>query len=96
MANQYTIGATVKMTATFKNASSVNTDPTTVTCIVKTPAGVETTYTYALTTVDKDATGIYSKTITTAENGTYQYYFKGTGTVADAGRGFFLVMDEFA
>lgn len=96
MANQYTIGATVKMTATFRNTAGAVTDPTTVTCIVKTPAGVETTYTYALTTVDKDSTGIYSKTITTAENGLYQYYFKGTGTVADAARGHFLVMDEWA
>lgn len=96
MANQYTIGATIKMTATFRNASAAVTDPTTVTCIIKTPAGVETTYTWALSTVTKDSTGVFSKTITVDENGTYQYYFKGTGTVADAARGHFLVVDEFA
>lgn len=96
MANTYVVGATVEMTATFRNASDALTDPTTITCIIQTPDGVETTYTYALGTVTKDSTGVYSKLLTTAQDGTHQYYFKGTGAVATAARGYFLVLDEFA
>lgn len=96
MSNTYVIGATVKMTATFRNASDELADPTTVTCIIQMPDNVETTYTYDQDTVTKDSTGVYSKTITVTQGGTYQFYFRGTGTVATAARDYFLVLSEFA
>ena len=81
--NEYTIGTAVKMTSTF-TVSSTNTDPTTVTLQVTDPSGNTDTYTYAGGTVDKDAAGIYSKTITPDEAGYWKYRFVGTGAVVAA------------
>lgn len=96
MANVYKIGKTVKMTAVFRNAARQVADPTTVTLIVKKPDGTETTYTYALGTVTKESTGVYSKSITTDAEGTWQYYFQGTGAVPDADRDYFQVVGKFS
>ena len=46
MANTYDVGDQVRVSAVFKNAAGTDTDPTAVTCKVKTPAGAITTYTY--------------------------------------------------
>jgi hypothetical protein len=77
--NSYNLGTAVKVSCTF-TVSSTNTDPTTISLTVTSPSGVATTYTYAGGTVDKDATGVYSKTITPDARGLWKYAFTGTGT----------------
>jgi hypothetical protein len=76
--SSYQMGMAVKMSCTF-TVSSTNTDPTTVTLEITDPNGTQTDYTYAGGTVDKDATGIYSKTITPNLAGYWKYRFVGTG-----------------
>lgn len=82
MANTYAKNKYVKITGTF-SVSSVNTDPTTITLNVMTPAGVSTAYTYALSQVTKSATGIYYKNVQLTSSGNWTYNWVGTGTVAD-------------
>lgn len=79
--NTYTKGQTVRMTGTFK-VGGVATDPTTVSLTVETPAGTQTTYTYALGTVTKSATGIYYKDVALSVAGEWCYGWTGTGTAA--------------
>lgn len=77
--NTYDKGDKVRVQATF-TVSDVNTDPTTVTLKVKNPAGVTSTYTYALAEITKSATGIYYKDLSVDDDGIYHYRFEGTGT----------------
>jgi hypothetical protein len=84
MANSYAKGDTIRMSGAF-TVSSVATDPTTVTLVIETPAGVETTYTYALSQVTKASTGSYYKDIALTESGYYKYRWTGTGAVATVG-----------
>lgn len=62
-------------------ATNVLTDPTTVTVKIKTPSGVTTTYTYAGSTVTRDGTGRYSRTISLTEAGKWEWQVEATGTV---------------
>lgn len=77
----YLEGSTVKLEATFE-VNNVKTDPTTVTLKVLSPAGVTSTYTYALGQVTKSATGVYYKYVTLDAPGRLVYRFIGTGTAA--------------
>lgn len=81
--NEYYIGQTVRITATFK-VSGVETDPTTVTLIVKSPSGVTTTYTYSLAELERVSAGVYYKDISISAAGRWHYGWVGTGTVAAA------------
>ena len=81
----YLEGSTVRVQATFV-VGGVNTDPTTVTLKVKSPAGVTTTYTYAGATVTKSATGIYYKDLgPTILDVPGKWYYRWIGTGAAAG-----------
>lgn len=73
-------GDTIRLKATF-SVLDVNTDPTTVSLTVQSPAGVETTYTYAAS-ITKQATGIYYKDVALSEAGYWTYEWTGTGAVA--------------
>ena len=80
----YLEGSTVRVQVTFV-VGGVNTDPTTVTLKVKSPAGVTTTYTYALSQVSKSATGVNSKDLGPSiidAPGAWGYRWIGTGTAA--------------
>lgn len=81
--NSYQMGNAVKVSCTFQ-VSSTDTDPTAVTLEVTDPSGNTDTYTYAGGTVDKDATGQYSKTFTPDEAGYWKYRWVGTGAVIAA------------
>ena len=76
--NEYFINQTVRITATFK-AGGVETDPTTITLTVKNPAGVETTYTYALSELTKTADGVFYKDVLLNKLGRWVYEWVGTG-----------------
>lgn len=81
MADNLHVGDALQLKCTF-TVSAVNTDPTTVTLEVKDPSGNTDTYTYAGSTITKDAVGVYSKTISFDEAGWWTYEWTGTGTVA--------------
>lgn len=80
------------LTNTFSVAGSA-TDPTTVALTVTTPAGVATTYTYALAEITKSGTGVYTKDIACTEAGVWLYLWVGTGTASDAVAGTWVVHD---
>ncbi len=88
--NEYDIGDTVTVRATF-TVDSTNTDPTTVTLAVTDPSGNVDTYTYAASQITKDATGKYSKGISVDEPGEWIYTFTGTGTATAVGTKRFAV-----
>lgn len=72
-------GATISVTF---SVGGVLTDPTTVTLKVKSPAGVTTTYTYAMGEITRTGAGAYKKTLLASAlaEGRTVYRFLGTGT----------------
>ena len=91
MANNYHVNQTVRITGTFKVGSAV-TDPTTVTLKIKTPAGVISSYTYALAEVTKSGTGVYYKDVSLTASGNWYNRWEGTGTVAAADEEYLTVL----
>lgn len=90
--NSYDKGDLVRVTGTFTNASDAATDPTTVTCKVKTPAGVTTTYLYGTdAALVKDSTGVYHLDITASTSGQWWYRWEGTGAVEQADEDTFII-----
>lgn len=65
----------------FSNTAGAATDPSTVSLIVRDPAGTETTYTYAGGTVSKASTGSYYKDLQLTQAGLWSYRWIGTGAV---------------
>lgn len=90
MATRYVVDDTVVLTNTF-NVGGTATDPTTITLEVTDPSGTPDTYTYGGGTITKTATGVYTKTITVDQRGTWTYRWTGTGTAADVEDGSFEV-----
>ena len=93
MANSYAKGDTIRISGAF-TVSSVATDPTTVTLVIETPAGVETTYTYAAAQITKASTGNYYKDIVLSESGYWKYRWTGTGTVATVDDDVYIYVKE--
>lgn len=72
--------------ATVSNTFAVAgtpTDPTTVTLVVTSPTNVENIYTYAAAEITRTGTGAYTKDVTSDEDGTWQYKWRGTGPATD-------------
>lgn len=87
------LGDSVTLTMTF-SVGGVNTDPTTVSLELKTPAGSTTTYTYAGAQITKTATGIYTKTLGASilsTAGRWYYSWIGTGSAEGAEQGKIIV-----
>lgn len=86
--NSYDIGDLVQVTATFKNAAGAPTDPTTVACEVRDPAGNTTT-----PPTSKASTGVYTANVdlTAAKAGVWWYRFVGTGACQAAEEASFYV-----
>jgi hypothetical protein len=80
----YQRGDLVRITCTFTNLSTVNTDPTTVTLSVLPPSGTLATYTYAGGDITKSATGIFYYDLSLTAVGVWKYRWVGTGTVVTA------------
>jgi len=89
----YDVGDVVRVSCTFSTAD-VLTDPTTITLCVKTPNGTIHEYTYAAGTVLKGAPGVFYKDVSIDASGTWTYRWVGTGTVATAEEGQFLVRNQ--
>jgi hypothetical protein len=90
----YDIGDVVRVTCTFTNGAGANTDPTTVTLKVKTPALVTTSYTWAGGTVTRSAAGIFYKDISLTMSGEWFYRFEGTGAVESADESNLIVVSS--
>jgi hypothetical protein len=84
--NNYLSGASVKLTSEFRTENTL-TNPTTIKCKVKTPAGNVTTYVYGTDAIlERDSTGLYHIVIHLNAVGEWFYRFEGTGaceTVAE-------------
>ncbi len=78
----YNVGDMRRLTATC-TVSGTNTDPTTLTLVVKTPSGTATSYTYSGAQLTKSATGIYYYDLSFTEAGRWKYQWKATGAVKD-------------
>ena len=78
--NIYIQGATVKLSAHF-SVNKISQDPTTITLRVKSPLDKTTVYTYALSQLTKEGTGIYYRNVKMDIPGLWHYRFEGTGAV---------------
>lgn len=81
------------LTKTFQVAG-VNTDPTTVSCVITDPAGVSTTHTYlgaAPADIAKQGTGIYQLQIGSTIVGLWAFVWIGTGNASDVDPGTWTV-----
>ena len=76
----------------FKDASGVNTNPTTTTLAVVEPDGVKTTYTYGVDgALTNSAAGKFSITLIGTKVGRHEWRWAGTGAVTAADTGVFYV-----
>lgn len=75
-----------KLTNTFK-VDGVATDPTTVSLIITTPTGTETTYTWAASEITRTSAGVFTKNIACTEDGTWTFQWVGTGAASDTETG---------
>lgn len=94
--NSYPLGNLIRVSASFAIAG-VATDPTAVTCKVRTPAGTITTYTYGTdAALVRDDIGIYHVDVTASSAGIWDYRFAGTGAcVAATEAEFFIEPSDF-
>lgn len=95
--DSYDKGDLARSSNTFKNASDVVTNPTTVTVKVEDPSGNESSYVYGTDSeVVRDSTGVYHIDITTDEVGTWVVRWVGTGAVAQVDEDpFFVKLSDF-
>ena len=86
MANTYSVGQQVRLTATFRNASDALTDPTTVTAkIIHIDDKTVDTYVYGTDAeLVRSSLGVYYVDYTFDESGGWAYTFIGTGAVVTA------------
>ena len=90
--------ATIK--AVFVNSSGVNTDPTTVSCVVTDPSGNQVTHTYngaSPADITRTGAGSYQLQVPASPqvagvDGLWGYVFIGTGTVTDVQPGTWRVL----
>lgn len=93
-------GTVITLTAGTTYSHGINTevwelaDPTTVTLSVKDPADTVTSYTYAAAEVTRESLGRFYRDISLNQEGTYQWWWVGTGTVETADDGQFYVSDS--
>jgi hypothetical protein len=82
----YQIGDQPRLTAQFVSDESGALDPTTVVCKIRTPAGVETAYTYGVDPeVVRDSAGAYHFDLLLTEALTWWHRWTGTGLLVAAG-----------
>lgn len=91
MTTRYTVGAQIVLQGTFSLSTGV-VDPTDARVDVVSPSEVTTTYTYALSQVQRVSTGIYTYTVnTTGQPGRWQYRWWSPTPNGAANQGDFIV-----
>jgi hypothetical protein len=90
MPNSYWPGQLISLDAAFLTNGTTATDPTTITLIVRNPAGVETSYTAGFS---HPTTGnyAYNYDLTNALSGIWWYRYVGTGSAQAANENSFWV-----
>jgi hypothetical protein len=92
---RYVLGEPVGLTAEFRDANGVLTNPGAVTFLVKRPDGTEDTYTSASTpAVSNPSAGSFALALTYAELpavGVYRYRAEGTSPASGVSEGDFAV-----
>ena len=86
------IGDTARLSTTFTVAGTP-TDPTTVTLVVTTPAGVATTYTYGAGEVTRASAGAFYRDVALGAAGIWTWRWVGTGAAAGVDEGTLTVED---
>jgi hypothetical protein len=77
--------------------ADVDTDPTTITFVMREPDGLETTYVHGTDAeLVKDSVGNYHVDWPVAKEGRHFYTWIGTGTAAEAGQGEFEALNRKA
>lgn len=90
--NVYQKGDLARCSAAFRNDAGALIDPTAVTFVFTTPAGVTTTYTYGVDSqLVKDSTGNYHVDLSASARGLWLYRWVSTGTGQAAENGQFVV-----
>jgi len=93
----YDIGDSLRIQASFYNASTVLTDPTAVSVRIKTGDRTTTTYVYGVDAeVIKSAVGVYYIDVTVDSSGTWRFRWTGTGAIVQAEEGVFDVRRQRA
>lgn len=88
------VGRQVRLPANFSRDGS-DVDPTTVTLKLRSPCGVETTYTYADDDITRTSAGDYYIDVTPTEGGRWWYRWETTGTdTTDASEGNFVAQES--
>lgn len=82
----YLVTTKIRITATFRDLAGTLTNPTTVVCTVKNPAGV-----LATPIPTNSGTGIYYADVTLDADGTWTIEWQATGNLIVAGDDWFLV-----
>ncbi len=78
----YEIDTLVRLASAFTTVSGgIPTDPTDIKLYVKPPTGSVQTYTYLMSQVVKDTTGMYHYDLLVNAIGVWTYKWQGTGTV---------------
>lgn len=82
----YHVGDRIRITTTFTNLAGSATNPTTVVCTVKSPAGATTA-----PLVSTSGTGVYYAELTLDASGDWRWRMAGTGAVVAADEGIISV-----
>ena len=86
--NTYDYGDAVRFSATFKNTTPIEVDPTAVLFKMKTAAGAVTTYTYggtaSNTALVRDDVGDYHVDFTLSAPGLWSYRWESSGSLITA------------
>jgi hypothetical protein len=82
MRDVFSIGEKIRARVTYTDPDTdALTDPSSVTVVVRTPAGVLTTYTYGVdAALSKVSAGVYQVLITLSEVGTWKWKWTGSAT----------------
>ena len=91
MATAYNEGSVVRLTATFRDASAVLANPTTVTLRVRDATPATTSYTFAAAQLINPSTGIFYRDVTVSTPGQWYFWFIGATGVTAADGGEFVV-----
>lgn len=89
--NSYPISEPVHLTVTFATSGGTATDPTTITCKQRNPAGTITTNTYGDGVLLRDGAGLYHLDLTPTTAGVWSYRWIGTGALVAASEAEFYV-----
>jgi hypothetical protein len=88
----YDIDDIAQLKGTFTDITgTIPTDPSTVTCYVRTPDGNVEDFTYALSQVQKLSIGVYYYNFQITQSGIHYYRFVGTGACQAGGEQSFSV-----